>query len=113
MATRPRDDLVVETAPLASLLREFVAAWGRERPPRRSGRFGDGGARSRSQFVSPVSWLAAESGLSVPVVENVVRARSPVTPLRTADALLVGALERPDLLAALEVRRRRQGSRPR
>jgi hypothetical protein len=96
-SVRQRDPCVVPTPPLARLLCEFRDRWNRERPPYQAGRFRDDGGRSPAEFVNAVSWVAAEAGLPRYEVENVLKARTTATELRTADALLA-AIGRPEAL---------------
>lgn len=73
-----RDGCIVDTAPLAVVVRGFISSQGLEQAGRR--------------------WLAERSGIHEDTIENIAAARSAVTELRVADALLT-ALERPDLLS--------------
>jgi hypothetical protein len=98
-----RDGCVVETGPLAELLRGFVDSWGLTRPST-AGRFTAASRRTEVSPVGAVTWLAAETrrqdpaGRGIPegTIQNIVRGRHRLTELRTADAL-VTALERPEV----------------
>jgi hypothetical protein len=97
---RVPDGCLVPTGPLAEILEAFLNRWKRDRPPT-AGQF------SSSSTVSPIlgiQWLSAESGVSESTIQNIVDRRYRGTELRIAEALVVGALERPDLFdEALEV----------
>lgn len=89
------DEHVVETVPLAHAIEEFVTGWRRERPMRGSGfREPD---PSDVEPVSPLAWLATETGLSRDQIRAASRpAENPDTELVVADAL-VAAIGQPGM----------------
>ena len=94
------DCLVVETDALSSVVSSFVADWQRRRPSTAS-QFTTGRRRATaSSFIGPYDWLAQESGLTADRLRDIKRgsARRRYTPLREAEAIVVQALERPEML---------------
>lgn len=90
MTATSRDGCVVETEPLAYLLRGFVTSWNRRHEPT-TGRFGD--SRARVRQVTAVEWLETETARHrqpVPraTIQNIVSARYRTTALHVADALV-------------------------
>jgi hypothetical protein len=92
----PPDGCLVPTAPLSAVVSEFVSRWNHDRP-QTAGRFA---SPLYDDDVSPVrafAWLAANSGVPEGTIQRIVQGRSQGTELRIAEALVCGALERPDL----------------
>lgn len=92
---RPRDGCVVPTDPLAELVRGFLSDWARTRPanpPRTTA-----SSAAEVSFVAGEEWLAQESGVSRDRIQSIRQRRQPLTELRDAEALVAGALGRPDL----------------
>jgi hypothetical protein len=87
------------------MLKGFVRSWNRTRP-RTAGRFDRTSVRVDVTPIGALAWLAQESGLPEKTVETVVAARNRTTELRVAEALVVGALQRPEAFqdGTLEVR---------
>lgn len=97
MTATSRDGCVVETEPLAHLLRGFVTSWNRRHEPT-AGRFSDRRSVAVRQ-VTAVEYLEQETirhRQPVPraTIQNIVAARYRTTELRVADAL-VTAIECP------------------
>lgn len=99
-----RDGCVVPTEPLADLLNGFASRWRRQRPVT-AGQFAQRQQRTEVTFVGPVDWLSAETQrlavegghpVSAEAITRILRRRSRVTELRTADAL-VAALGCPEV----------------
>lgn len=100
MATTARDGCVVEAAPLAVMVDGFVRDWNRTRPPASSS-FAEGGSRRQAPPVGAITWLARETGIPKPTIQNLIRPSGPryrTVELRIADAL-VTALGCPEVLA--------------
>ncbi len=96
-----RDGCAVPTAPLSSLIYGFVSEWERGRPAtggQFSQRTGTELARAEVGPVKALEWLAQETGIPVPTIENIMRKpkQRPTTEYRYADAI-VTALDRSDL----------------
>lgn len=95
------DCYVVATADLSPIVRGFVDDWNRRRPSD-GGKLTRGRARRRrATMYGAYAWLAQESGLPVETLKNIARgpSRRRWTPLQEAEAIVVAALERPDLIA--------------
>lgn len=90
MARTP-DGCLVETEPLAALLRQFVDEWNRDRP-QTAGRFG-----SEITPVKPAAWLATAATVPESTIQHILERRYRMTEYRHADALLQ-ALELPHIL---------------
>lgn len=93
---------MVESAPLAKMLLEFMADWNKKRPPN-AGRFANGDPAR----LGPVEWLSAETALSRGTISNLTtfvvdvatgqaRPRYRTTELWIAD-LIVAALNCPEV----------------
>lgn len=74
----------------------FFATWNRDRPPT-GGRFAGRGSTTDVTPIRAAAWLSAESNVSESTIRNIVDERYRMTSLRIAEALVVDALERPDL----------------
>lgn len=103
-----RDRYVVETSDLTPVVRGFVSTWKQSRPSD-AARFRSGEASltasAGSTFVGPYDWLSQESGVDRETLRNIARgpSRRRFTSFAEAEAILVTALERPDLLARVVV----------
>jgi hypothetical protein len=94
-AGRVPDGCLVPTEPLAHLVRGWVSDWNRDRP-QTAGQF----HADDDENLSPVratAWLSENSGVPEATISRIMGRRSRMTELRIAEALVVGALERPDL----------------
>jgi hypothetical protein len=85
-----RDGCVVDSAPLSSILGDFVEEWKRTRPA--DTRF----SRNEIPVVSPIEYLSLETGIPERTIKNVVKGAYRTTELRIADAL-VAAIGRPEV----------------
>lgn len=92
-----RDGCVVDSAPLAGIVREFIDRW---RAVRSSAcnQFAPNHQRATSDTVSAIEWLSCESGVSPDAIKSLTRRSSPrnaTTELWIADAL-VSAIGHPE-----------------
>jgi hypothetical protein len=105
------DDCVVETAPLAGIVTEFIDRWRKERPTPNSGRLN--ATEDDSIVMGAYEYLTEKSEIPVERIRSIQNAkrRQPVTELRVADAL-VAAAGRPEVFydGTLTIRAR-DGSR--
>lgn len=87
---RPHPDgCVVETAPLAAILQDFVTDWRRRRPNTRGQYSGEERNATDVQPVSAYDVLAFETGLPETAIRRIRNPRKhPMTELRVADRLV-------------------------
>lgn len=90
------DGCAVPTENLARVLKSFLEDWNRTRPSTGGHRTGNGN-QTESVYVRGIAWLSLESGVPEWSIRIITSCRYRTTELRTAEALVAGALERPDL----------------
>jgi hypothetical protein len=91
-----RDPCVVDTEPLAEIVRTFASNWRRSRPSI-SGRYDGQGLRVAVEPIGPYEALAAQTGLPESRITSLLNpARKPTTELRVAEAI-VAAIGEPGM----------------